>query len=90
MNFVFEFDEAKSAANKAKHCLNFVEAQELWAGGVLLKTPAMTLKDEQRWAAIGKLASKHWVAFYTMRGETIRLISVRRARTGEIKYYESQ
>ncbi|MSO62009.1 MAG: hypothetical protein EXQ50_07965 [Acidobacteria bacterium] len=26
----FEFDPAKSAANKAKHGIDFVEAQEFW------------------------------------------------------------
>lgn len=26
----FEFDERKSAANKAKHGIDFVEAQALW------------------------------------------------------------
>ena len=26
----FEFDEQKSASNKAKHGINFIEAQELW------------------------------------------------------------
>jgi uncharacterized DUF497 family protein len=41
---------------------------------------------------IAKSASnkeKHWVAFYTRRADAIRLISVRRARTKEVEYYES-
>jgi len=29
----FEFDPAKSATNKVKHGLDFVEAQELWRDG---------------------------------------------------------
>jgi uncharacterized protein len=90
MSDVFEFDQAKSAANKLNHGIDFVEAQELWAGGTLAFAPARPLEDELRMAAIGVLDDKHWVAFYTMRGEVIRLISVRRARPKEVEYYESQ
>ena len=89
MNSVFEFDEQKSLSNKEKHGVDFIEAQDLWSGGILITSPAKNLSDEQRWAAIGKLGERHWVAFYTMRGDVIRLISVRRARKGEIEYYES-
>ena len=85
----FEFDEAKSAVNMDKHGIDFVEAQRLWASGELVFAPARPLKDEIRAAAIGTLESKYWVAFFTMRTETIRLISVRRARVKEIEYYES-
>lgn len=31
MSQTFEFDDAKSAANKHKHSIDFVEAQRLWA-----------------------------------------------------------
>ena len=79
MNPVFEFDEAKSASNKEKHGIDFVESQGLWSAGLLLELPAKSLDDEQR-----------WVAFYTLRNEIIRLISVRKARPREIEYYESQ
>ena len=84
---VFEFDPAKSAANKAKHGIGFGDAQSLWDDTRLLVVPAKTT-DEMRWAAIGLLAGKHWAAFFTWRGEIIRLISVRRARTEEIAIYE--
>ena len=89
MDLLFEYDAQKSNSNKTKHGVDFIEAQNLWSGGILVITTAKTLDDEQRFAAIGKLGEKHWVAFYTMRDEVIRLISVRRARLGEIKYYES-
>jgi uncharacterized DUF497 family protein len=32
---------------------------------------------------------EHWIAVFTRRGETIRLISARRARDEEIAIYES-
>lgn len=47
MQFLFEFDEQKSQANKAKHGINFVEAQALWLDGNLLRIAART-GEEQR------------------------------------------
>jgi uncharacterized DUF497 family protein len=38
----FEFDEAKSRANKSKHGIDFVEAQALWLDGMLVEIPART------------------------------------------------
>jgi uncharacterized DUF497 family protein len=40
-------------------------------------------------ALLASLGGKVWAAFYTMREERIRIISVRRARTKEIEVYES-
>ena len=85
----FEFDPAKSAANKDKHGIDFVEAQALWLDGglevVLSKSGA---SDEERFLAIGRIAGKHWTAICRLRGEAIRIISVRRARKEEVGYYE--
>ena len=85
----FEFDPARSATNKAKHGLDFVEAQELWRDGrlaVVLSKSRVT--DEERFLAIGRIAGKHWTAICTQRGEAILIISVRRARNEEVAYYE--
>lgn len=84
-----EFDPAKSAASKDKHGIDFVEAQVLWLDGgleVVLSKSRMT--DEQRFLAIGRISGRHWTAICTLRGEAIRIISVRRARKEEVGYYE--
>ena len=52
----FEFDPAKSARNKDKHGIDFVEAQVLWADEgleVVLSKSRMT--DEARFLAIGRI-----------------------------------
>ncbi len=85
----FEFDPAKSAANKQKHGINFEEAQALWSDPNLLEAPAFST-DEQRHLVVGLIGSKHWSAVITYRDEHVRLISVRRARTVEVEHYESQ
>ncbi|MBN1948014.1 MAG: BrnT family toxin [Bradymonadales bacterium] len=84
----FEFDEAKSAANKAKHGIDFVEAQLLWLDSMLIEIPARTV-DESRTLVVGVIANVHWSAVVTYREERIRIISVRRSRREEVEIYES-
>jgi len=83
----FEFDPAKSARNKEKHGIDFVEAQALWDDSELLEVPART-EDEPRLLVIGQMDDKHWSAVITYREERIRIISVRRSRPREIELYE--
>jgi hypothetical protein len=85
----FEFDEAKSCANRQKHGIDFVEAQDLWLDGNLLRIAARS-ESEARFVFVGLLNGRHWSAIVTFRGETIRLISVRRARPLEVEAYESE
>lgn len=84
----FEYDPAKSAANLAKHGIDFETAQSLWLDPDLLEIMAKTV-DEPRSLVIGKIENKHWSAIVTYRDASIRLISVRRSRDKEIDIYES-
>ena len=84
----FEYGSLKSARNKEKHGIDFIEAQELWLDSNSIGFPARS-EDEERFALLAQLRGKFWVAFYTVRGDKIRLISVRRARDGELQLYES-
>jgi uncharacterized DUF497 family protein len=84
----FEFDESKSSTNKARHGIDFVEAQALWEDMDLLEVPAKT-EDEPRAVVIGKIAEKHWSSIITWRNDKIRIISVRRSRREERELYES-
>jgi uncharacterized DUF497 family protein len=84
----FEFDEAKSRSNKAKHGIDFVEAQALWLDDMFIEVPARA-QDEPRFVVIGMIAGQHWSAVITYRNEKIRLISVRRSRDEEVMLYES-
>ena len=84
----FEFDLAKSAANKAKHGIDFVEAQSLWLDDGLVQAPIAS-EDEPRFLVIGRLDGRYWTAICTTRNEAVRIISVRRARKVEIGHYEN-
>ena len=83
----FEFDPNKSASNKAKHGIDFAEAQELWNDPHLLEIEAHSL-DEPRFLLIGTINGKHWSAVITYRGDSVRIISVRRSRKEEVELYE--
>lgn len=89
----FEFDQAKSQANKAdpNRNLDFVEAQAIWhSTHVLLGSVEVENDDggvELRDLTVGVINGKKWLAVTTKRGEVIRIISVRRARENEEKAY---
>jgi uncharacterized protein len=83
----FDFDPRKSAMNLAKHGIDFVEAQRLWADPYLMEVPART-QDEPRLMIIGRIDEKYWSAVISRRGERIRIISVRRSRAEEVAFYE--
>ena len=82
----FEFDPAKSASNLRKHGIDFSGAQALWSDPDRLEIPARSV-DEPRTQVIGRIGQVVWSAFVTMRGDRIRIISVRRARHEERAAY---
>ena len=84
---MFDFDEQKSRANLQKHGIDFVDAQALWEDPDLIEIPARTT-DEPRFLVIGRIEGRHWSAVITPRGDSIRIISVRRARIEEVALYE--
>jgi uncharacterized DUF497 family protein len=85
----FEFDEAKSRANKIKHGIDFVEAQQLWADSGRVQLPGFS-DDEERFLVVGCIRERMWTAAITYRGGRVRLISVRRSRKEEVLPHEDQ
>jgi uncharacterized protein len=83
----FEYHAAKSAANRAKHGIDFQEAQRLWQDELRIETPAGSWV-ERRWLVVGVIDKVHWSAVVTYRDGVTRLISVRRARIEEVRRYE--
>ena len=83
----FENDSDKSDSNDKKHGIDFSAAQALWDDPDLIEIPAIT-NDEPRFLVVGKIDGKHWSGVITYRGESVRIISVRRSRKEEIEIYE--
>jgi uncharacterized protein len=83
-----EFDPAKAQANLRKHKVSFAHAEQA------LRDPlAVTIKDpdaegEQRFVTLGMDAvGCMLVIVHTPRGDSIRLISARKASRGEAEHY---
>jgi len=86
---IFEYDEHKSSINKSKHGIDFKEAQRLWKDPYSFELPSPQSEDEERFLVLGEINLKNYTAIITYRDTYIRIISVRRSRTKEIKLYES-
>jgi uncharacterized DUF497 family protein len=85
----FEFDPVKSASNKDKHGIDFVEAQALWLDdGLAESISKANHTGEARFLAVGRIDGRYWTAICTLRGEVVRIISVRRARKEEVEFYD--
>ncbi|MBT3967963.1 MAG: BrnT family toxin [Gammaproteobacteria bacterium] len=84
----FEFDPAKSEINRNKHGIDFYEAQSLWLDSEIVELKS-SFEGEDRYLAIGTIGAKYWTAVYTYRAGKIRIISVRRSRSKEVRFYES-
>ncbi len=83
----FEFDPAKSAINKERHGIDFVEAQVLWYDDIRIDADAGHVSEPRR-ITVGRIGFKLWTGVYTLRGDVVRIISVRRARIDERFRYE--
>lgn len=83
----FEYDPVKSEANLDKHGIDFDEAQALWDDSELMEFP-LEFKGEDRFGVMARHGGSVWVAVFTMCGESIRIISVRRATAKEVSFYD--
>lgn len=82
----FESDPQKSEANKAKHGIEFVAAQVL-RYDPNKRTIAASCREEVRLVTFGSIEGVVWTGVFTLRGNRIRIISVRRARKAERLIY---
>jgi len=82
----FEWDEKKEQQNVAKHGISFRSAVKIFDEPERLKERSDRL-GEERWLTTGLLDGKTWAVAYVKRGETIRIISARRAGKHEKERY---
>lgn len=85
----FEWDSLKSRTNRVKHGIDFETAKDLWLDENRIEIHA-SHPVENRSILIGKLHKKLWTAIYTIRGDTVRIISVRHSREKEVELYEKE
>ena len=86
----FEWDEAKAVANLAKHGVRFADA-----AAVFDDPSALDIEDRSMdYGEVGRRVvgighGRHLTVAYTERGETIRLISARKATRTERREYDN-
>jgi hypothetical protein len=84
-----EWDPDKAQANRVKHEVSFPDAE-----AALFDPHGVTREDdsaegEQRFVTLGSDAlSRVLVVVYTYRGDTLRIISARKATRNEVRTYE--
>ena len=84
----FEYDLLKSEANRLKHGISFEEAKGMWdVPGMIIQ---IEFPAEKRFARVVLWGNKFYTSVVTLRGDAIRIISVRRSREEEQKIYEEK
>lgn len=85
----FEWDEAKRAGNLAKHGIDFVDAMEMFAAPMFVKSDERKDYGEPRWQGLGIVQGRLMVVAYTKREpNTVRIISLRKANRREKDFYQ--
>jgi len=84
---VFDWDDAKAAINEAKHGVSFRSAMKVFLDPCYVEQHDGGDHAEDRYAAFGLVREQILVVVYTMRDNTIRLISAREASRHEAIHY---
>lgn len=83
-----EYDLAKATANLQKHDVSFDEASTALLDDNALVMEDLDSKDESRWVLVGiSNQARLLTVVYTLRKNSIRLISARKATKRESNYY---
>ena len=86
----FEWDNAKEAANRKKHGIGFQTAAKVFLDPFAIEFDDLDTTGELRVNMIGLVDGRMLFITYTMRGETVRIISARGAEPHEKrKYHET-
>ena len=84
-----EWDPAKAASNRKKHGISFADVEPAFYDEFALSMSDPFSVNEERFLLVGADALGRLVTVsYTYRGDTIRLISARRATKSEKSEYE--
>lgn len=84
----FGFDQKKNKLNLKRHGISLNDACYLWEDTHVI-IPAKNVSGEFRYAILGEIKQKVYMAIFTRRGKVFRIISCHRAgKKWEKIYYE--
>jgi uncharacterized DUF497 family protein len=87
---LLEFDPAKSEKNERERGLPFVLALALFGGPRIEWEDRRQDYGETRISALGEIEGRVFFAAFTRRGETVRIISFRKANDREARKYRKR
>ena len=83
----YEFDPAKDESNLDKHGLSLADVEGFeWETAVVCEDTRKRYA-EQRFEATGLMGDRLYVMVYCLRGDAVRVISLRKANSREVKRY---
>jgi len=85
-----EFDAAKNERNIRERGLSFERAADFDFETAIILADNRRSYGEQRMRALGLIEGRLHALVYTIRGERLRVISLRRANVRETRMYEAQ
>jgi len=86
----YEWDETKRQINIEKHAFDFVDMEFFnWEDAHVFEDVRHKY-EELRFIAYGYIRARLVVVVYTMRGDAVRVISLRKANKREVIQYEKQ
>ncbi len=88
----FEWDDNKARVNATKHEVSFKEASTVWTDPFALIAPDAnhSLEESREWIIGTSHRQRVLVVIYTVRDESIRIISARKATPNERRLYEEE
>jgi uncharacterized DUF497 family protein len=84
---VIEFDPAKNAANIGKHGVSLSEAARIEWDTAVITDDIRHRYGEARKVSLGYIGNRLFCAVYVVRGDCIRIISLRKANKREVIRY---
>jgi len=87
---LYEWDEQKNADNKAKHGLDFADAELVFEGVTLTFEDTRFDYGEPRFITFGLLDARLVVIAHTPRDDMMRIISMRKGNNREQKTYKKR
>jgi uncharacterized DUF497 family protein len=86
----YEWDDAKAAANLRKHGVAFAAVEEFdWSSAFVVSDERFDY-GEERWFAIGMIGNRLHSLTFTIRGDRIRVVSLRVAEPKERRLYHEK
>ncbi len=81
----YEWDENKATRNRRNHSVSFESIEDfVWDEATIVEDDRNDY-GERRWVAYGPIGERLHCLVFTVRGERIRIISLRKANSREVK-----